>query len=51
MDGSTHYQIDEYLSAVAKKHSVDVDEIKTHMMDGVEFNSDELGVDPMNLGC
>lgn len=42
MDGGSHYQIDEFLQAVAKKHGVDVDDVETYMMDDIDFDAREL---------
>ena len=37
MDGN-HYQIDNFLEAVAKKYGVRPDDVKTYMMDEIDFN-------------
>ena len=53
MDGenNTHYHIDEFLQAVAEKHKVDVDDVKTYMMDNIEFNPKDMSYGAETCGC
>jgi len=51
MDGDDAYMIDEFLSAVAEKHNVDVDDVETYMMDGIHFNPKELPFGAESCGC
>ena len=51
MDNEDIYQIDSYLEAVADKHNVDVDDIKTYMMDDIEFNPKEMPYGAEDCGC
>ena len=51
MDGGRHYQINEFLKAVAQKHDVDVDDVKTYMMDDIEFDARELPYGAESCGC
>lgn len=45
------YQIDDFLEAVAKKYGVGLDEVKTYMMDGIDFDSKELLFGAEACGC
>jgi hypothetical protein len=47
----TIYEIDDFLEAVAKKHGVDVDDVKTYMMDNIEFDARELPYGAESCGC
>lgn len=47
----TIYEIDNFLQAVAKKHGVDVDDVKTYMMDNIEFDARELPYGAESCGC
>lgn len=47
----TIYEIDNFLEAVAKKHGVDVDDVKTYMMDNIEFDARELPYGAESCGC
>lgn len=51
MDDDTHYQIDDFLEQVARKHNVNTDDIKTYMMDNVEFHSQSFGLGAEDCGC
>ena len=51
MDDDTHYQIDDFLEQVARKHNVNTDDIKTYMMDDIEFNPQSLGLGAEDCGC
>ena len=51
MDDENTYQIDEFFIAVAEKHQVDVDEIKTYMMDDIDFNAKNLPFGAEDCGC
>lgn len=51
MDDDTHYQIDDFLEQVARKHNVNTDDIKTYMMDDIEFNPQNLGLGAEDCGC
>lgn len=50
MDGDA-FQIDDFLMQVALKHGVDVDDIKTYVMDNIEFNPDSLAIGAEDCGC
>lgn len=45
------YQIDDFLEAVAKKYGVGPGEVKTYMMDGIDFNPKELPFGAEACGC
>ncbi|MBS5143819.1 MAG: hypothetical protein KHZ91_13295 [Firmicutes bacterium] len=45
------YQIDDFLEAVAKKYGVEPDEVKTYMMDGIDFDPKELPFGAESCGC
>lgn len=45
------YQIDNFLEAVAKKYGVGLDEVKTYMMDGIDFDPKELPFGAEACGC
>lgn len=45
------YQIDDFLEAVAKKYGVGPDEVKTYMMDGIDFDPKELHFGAEACGC
>lgn len=51
MDDENTYQIDDFLESVANKYRVDVDDIKTYMMDDIEFNPQELPFGAEDCGC
>lgn len=51
MDDDTHYQIDDFLEQVARKHACNTDDIKTYMMDDIEFNPQNLGLGAEDCGC
>ena len=51
MDDDGHYQIDEFMDAVAKKYKVSVDDIQTYMMDDIHFNAENLPFDAEACGC
>lgn len=42
MDNDEYYRIDEFLESVAAKHNVDVDDVKTYMMDDITFDIEGL---------
>jgi hypothetical protein len=50
-DGSGHYQIDDFLCAVAHKHGVDMEDIETYMLDGIEFEPNKLPWGAESCGC
>lgn len=45
------YQIDDFLEAVAKKYGVGSDEVKTYMMDDIDFDPKELPFGAEACGC
>ena len=45
------YQIDEFLESVAEKYGVDVDEVETYMMDGIEFDPSTMPFGAEDCGC
>ena len=46
-----YYQIDDFLEAVAIKYQVNSDEIKTAMMDNIEFNPQLMSFGLEDCGC
>ena len=51
MDGDTYYRIDDFIHAVAKKHKVFMDDIKTYMMDNIDFDPKKLPYGAEECGC
>ncbi len=51
MDDETHYDISDFLNAVANKHSVDVDDVQTYMMDNIDFNPQLMPYGAEACGC
>lgn len=51
MDGDDTYQIDWFLESVAAKHGVDIDDVRTYMMDGIDFNPAGLEFGAEDCGC
>lgn len=51
MDDEMTFQIDDFLQSVAWKHGVDVDDIKTYRMDGIEFNPAGMKFGAECCGC
>lgn len=51
MDGEDIYQIDDFIESVAKKYSVDTDDVETYMMDNIEFDATELLFGAEDCGC
>lgn len=51
MDDEMTFQIDDFLQSVAWKHGVDVDDIKTYRMDGIEFNPAGMTFGAECCGC
>ena len=45
------FQLDDFFEAVAEKHGVDIDDIKTYMMDDIHFNPKELEFGAEACGC
>lgn len=51
-DGDDYcYQIDDFLETVAKKYKVNVDDIKTYMMNNIEFDPTPLPFGAESCGC
>lgn len=50
-EDDVYYQLDDFYEAVAKKYSVDVDDIKTYMMDDIEFDPRMLPWGAEDCGC
>ena len=50
MDGE-NYDIGDFLSSVADKYDVDVDDVKTYMMDNIEFDPKGLPYGAEECGC
>lgn len=48
MTDDDHYEIDDFLTSVAKKYDVAVDDVKTYMMDNIEFDPKTL---PLPFGA
>ena len=51
MDGENIYIIDDFIMSVAKKYGINTDEIKTYMLDNIEFNPKELPYGAEACGC
>ena len=53
MDCSDAYQIDDFLDAVAEKYNVDLrkEQIKTYVMDNIDFNPEEVEFEAEDCGC
>ena len=45
------YDIDDFLNAVAEKHGCNVDNIKTYMMDDIDFENKGLKFGIEECGC
>lgn len=50
-DDDMHYQIDDFIEAVAKEYNVDTDQIKTYMMDNIDFDPSSVSIDVAQCGC
>mgnify|MGYP003495951213 FL=1 len=50
-DAYSGYDIDKFLETVAKNHNVDVDDVKTYMMDQIEFDPTNLPYGAEECGC
>ena len=50
-DGEHIYDIDDFYNAVAIKHNAKIDDIKTYMMDNIDFNPNELPFGGEACGC
>lgn len=50
-DDDMHYQIDDFIEAVAKEYNVDTDQVKTYMMDNIDFDPDSVSIDTTQCGC
>ena len=48
---NAYYQIDDFLEAVAKKYGVELSDVKTYMMDDIDFASKELPFGAEACGC
>jgi len=51
MDADGIYQIDDFYCAVAAKYGIDSDDIKTYMMDNIDFNPKETSWGAAECGC
>lgn len=51
MDDEDTYQIDDFLKAVAEKHKVEIGDVKTYMMDNIDFNVENLPYGAESCGC
>jgi len=51
MDDVDIYKIDDFLEAVAAKYGVDKDDIKTYMMDDIEFDPETVEFGAEDCGC
>ena len=51
MSSPEAYEIDDFLKAVAEKHHVEIDDVKTYMMDNIEFNTEDLPIGAEECGC
>ena len=50
-EDDVYYQLDDFYEAVAEKYGVDVDDIETYMMDGIEFDPRVLAWGAEDCGC
>lgn len=50
MDGE-FYRIGDFLSSVANKHGVATDDVKTYMMDNIEFDPSTVPYGAEECGC
>ena len=50
-DDGNFYQIDDFIDAVAKKYNVNSDDVKTYVMDNIEFDPKELEFGAESCGC
>lgn len=50
-EDNAYYQLDDFYEAVAEKYGVDVDDIETYMMDGIEFDPRVLPWGAEDCGC
>lgn len=48
MDDEKYYRIDDFIDSVANKYGVDADDVKTYMMDGIDFDPSTL---PFGAEC
>lgn len=51
MDDKNTYQIDNFIHAVAEKHGVDTDDVKTYMMDNIDFDPATVPFGAEDCGC
>ena len=51
MDDKNTYRIDEFLEAVALKYKVDTSDVKTYMMDNIDFDTKGLMWGAAECGC
>ena len=51
MDDSDTYRIDDFMYAVAEKYGCGTDDIKTYMLDDIEFDGKELIFGAEACGC
>lgn len=51
MTTDEHYEIDDFLSAVAKKYDVSPDDVQTYMMDNIEFDPSTVPFGAEACGC
>lgn len=50
MDGDS-VRIDEFITAVAEKYCVSADEVKTYMMDDIDFDPSKVPFGAEECGC
>lgn len=50
-EDDAYYRLDDFYEAVAQKYGVDVDDIETYMMDGIEFDPRVLPWGAEDCGC
>ena len=51
MDDELTYQIDDFLDSVGRKYNVYPGNIKTYMMDGIDFDPKKLSFGAESCGC
>lgn len=51
MDDETHYDISDFICAVANKHGVNTDDVLTYMMDDIDFNPQLMPYGAETCGC
>lgn len=51
MVNGDNYNIDEFLNSVAEKYNVAAEEVKTYMLDNIDFDSSKMKFGTEECGC